>query len=91
MEKFVEEVEYEGRKPVSIEREAHDVVVIEGVRYAADIFRVLANPDANVLYTFERDGENVIATVIRNVGEATGFFFRKEYGRGDPAPTDGGS
>jgi len=72
--RFIEEIEHEAKKPVSIEREPNDVVVIEGVRYAAELFRVLANPDAGLLYAFQRDGDQVIATVIHNAKEAFTFF-----------------
>jgi len=76
---FIQEVEHEPKKPVSIEREPNDVVVIEGVRYAADLFRIFANPDVNLLYALQRDGDRVVVKVIRNGGEALGFFFQNAY------------
>ena len=71
---FIQEVEHEDRKPVSIEREPNDVVVIEGVRYAAELFRVFANPDLNLLYALRREDDQVVVKIIRNANEAEAFF-----------------
>ena len=80
--KFIKEIQHEEKKPVSIEREPNDVVVIEGVRYAADLFRILANPDAGLLYAYERKGDQIIATAIRNPQDALAFFFMKDIEHG---------
>lgn len=72
--KFIQEVEHVAVEPVSIEREHNDVIVIEGVRYAGDYFRMMAVPNADVLYAVRRDDDQVWLTVIRNVDEARKFF-----------------
>lgn len=77
-EQFIQEVEHESKRPVSIEREPNDVVVIEGVRYAAELFRVFANPDANLLYALQRHDDQVVVTLIRNPQDALSFFFQQD-------------
>ena len=73
-QQFIQEVEHEPKRPVSIEREPNDVVVIEGVRYAAELFRVFANPDLNLLYALRREDDQVVVKIIRNANEADAFF-----------------
>ena len=63
-------------KPVSIERDVNDVVIIEGVRYAGKYFRMLAFPDRDMLYAIQRDGDRIILTTIRDANEAENFFDR---------------
>lgn len=80
-------------KPVTIERDVNDVVVIEGVRYSASFFRTMSWPETDVLYAIRRDGDAVRLTTVRNPGEAQLFFVQRsigqEYGgQDDPAPTD---
>jgi len=70
-------------KPVSIERELGDVVVIEGVRYSGDLFREFTLPSQDALYAVRRDGDTVSLTVIRNAEEAKQFF--EEIGQGGAA------
>lgn len=61
--------------PVSIEREEHDVIVIEGVRYSADLFRAMALPRDDVLYAVRRNEAGVVwVTLIRDVAGAMEFF-----------------
>jgi hypothetical protein len=80
--------------PVSIEREERDVVVIEGVRYAGDVFRVNAWPNEKILYAIRRNEEGVVCvTEIRDVAGAMDFFDPQwlevnSQGQGDPAPTE---
>jgi hypothetical protein len=62
------------KKPVSIERELPDWVIIEGVRYDGDYFRTYAHPDTDVLYAVRNEDDVVRSTVIRNVEEAMKFF-----------------
>ncbi len=66
-------------KPVSIERELGDVIVIEGVRYAGDFFRTMSLPNPDYLYAIRRDGDQIILTTIHNAGEAEGYFFQQAY------------
>ncbi len=61
-------------KPIRIEREVGDVIVIEGVRYSGHYFRTVAYPKVNVLYAIRRDDDLVWITEIRNVDEAKKFF-----------------
>ena len=77
-------------KPVTLERDVNDVVIIEGVRYSGEYFRILAFPNPNMLYAIRRDGDQVWLTEIHNPGEAQDFFLDIAR-RGDPAPTDGGA
>lgn len=71
---FIKEVEHMP-DPVSIEREEHDVIVIEGVRYSGDLFRTLALPSNEVLYAIRRNEEGVVwVTQIRDVPGALEFF-----------------
>lgn len=73
-QQFIQEVEHVAVEPVRIERDANDVVIVEGVRYSGEYFRTLAVPNTDVLYAIRRDGEQVWLTVIRNVVEARTFF-----------------
>jgi len=62
-------------KPVTIERDVNDVIVIEGVRYHGDLFRAFSLPESDVLYSVRRDEDDVVRlTVIRNLDEAKEFF-----------------
>jgi hypothetical protein len=61
-------------KPVSIERQENDVIVIEGVRYAAEFFRTMSWPDTKLLYALRRDGDLVWLTEIHDADEAKKFF-----------------
>ena len=73
-QQFIKEVKHVAVEPVRIEREHNYVIVIEGVRYAAELFRVFANPDADLLYALERRDDQVVVTPIRNANEAEAFF-----------------
>jgi len=77
---FIEPVEHQAKKPVSIERDANDVIIVEGVRYSGDFFRTMAYPDPKYLYAIRRDGKQVIVTTIHNQQEAQGYFFKQAYG-----------
>ena len=61
-------------KPVNIEREAGDVIVIEGVRYSGGFFRTMALPDPDYLYALRREDDVVVATTIHTMQEAVTFF-----------------
>lgn len=78
-------------RPLSIEREytlqGREIIVIEGVRYDADYFRIFAHPDTDVLYAVRRDEDMVVLTVIPTV-EVAKEFFEETNGQGDPAPTE---
>jgi hypothetical protein len=64
--------------PLSIEREwnnGHEIIVVEGVKYHADFFRMNVMPSDDVLYAVhKRDDGIVIVTVIRDVESAKKFF-----------------
>jgi hypothetical protein len=82
---LIQQVSHEPRKPVEIERLHNDALLIEGVLYAGDFFRSMADPNPNYLYAIRREGDRVILTTIRNVADATGFFFTQEYGQKSPS------
>lgn len=80
---------YEAQKPVTIERDVNDVIVIEGVRYSGDVFRNNLWPKEAWLYAIrKREDDTVWITEIHNVEEAVKFF--EQAGREDPAPTNNG-
>jgi hypothetical protein len=64
MNKLIQSMPYQPRKHVSIEREPNDIVVIEGIRYQGDFFRMLADPDPNVVYRIRREDDAVFFEVI---------------------------
>lgn len=71
---FIQEVKHTAVEPVTVMRDVNDVLIIEGVRYGGDFFRMMAVPSDDVLYAIQRDGDQVIATMMRNVEEAKQFF-----------------
>lgn len=71
---FIEEIEHYPVKPVTIEREAFDMVIIEGVRYSGEYFRQFGHPDVNALYAVRKKGEIVFLETIHNLDEAKNFF-----------------
>ena len=91
MNSFIKQIPHVDQKPLSIEREytmqGHEVIVIEGVRYDADYFRIFAHPDTDVLYAVRRDEDMVVLTVIPTV-EVAKEFFEETNGQGYPAPTE---
>lgn len=90
MNSYIKQLPHQAIPPLSIEREwnnGHEMIMIEGVRYHADFFRMNAMPSDDVLYAVhKRDDGVVIVTVVRTVEEAKIFFI--EIGQGDPAPTE---
>lgn len=60
----IKALDYEARKPVSVEREHPDRLIIEGVRFSGDFFRSLALPSAEYLYVLRRDDDTVILTLF---------------------------
>ena len=87
---FIKQVAHQAEVPLSIERDwnnGHEIIIIEGVKYDAEYFRMFAHPEADVLYAVKRIAEDVVClTVVRTVEEAKIFF--DETGQGDPAPTE---
>lgn len=74
---LIRQVEHQRRKPVSVERVDGDILLIEGVRYACDLFREFSSPSDNVLYAIERGDDGVVKlTTVRNAAEAEHFFDR---------------
>lgn len=71
---------HEPKKPVTVAREHPDVLVIEGVKFAGDMFRTLAFPGPDYLYAFRRDGDTVILTTVHNVEEAEAYFTEVSHG-----------
>lgn len=90
MNSNIKTLPHQVKAPLSIERDSsmgHEIIIIEGVRYHADFFRMNAMPSDDVLYAVhKRDDGVVIVTVVRTVEEAKIFF--NEIGQGDPAPTE---
>ncbi len=88
-EKFIKELTHVPAEPLRIEREFEDgreIIVIEGVRYDADYFRVFSHPETDVLYSVVRGEDDVVKlTVIHNRVEAE-HFFDETFGA-DPAFT----
>lgn len=72
---FMQEVEHEPKKPVSIARDGKDGVIIEGIRFSGDYFRTLKYPKPDVLYAIHSEPDSTITfTVVRNENEAAQFF-----------------
>jgi hypothetical protein len=79
MNNNIKQVVHEKKTPVRIERDFGDVIIIEGVKYAGDMFREFAIPNSDVLYAVRRDEFGSVAlTTIRSLDEAKSFF--------DPTP-----
>lgn len=73
--------------------QGREIIVIEGVRYDADLLKAFGSPAPDALYAVRRDGENVWLTVIRSADEAKQFFdetLGQGASQGDtsPAPTE---
>lgn len=87
----VQAVTYMPNPPLRIERdytvEGREMIIIEGVRYDADLLRAFGNPAPDALYAVRREEDRVWLTVIRNGDEARQFF-DEVNGRGNPAPTE---
>ena len=74
MNGLIRQVEHERKMPVTVVRDVPDVLVIEGVRWAGDIFRTFAMPSDQYLYALKRDGDQVILVTVHDVEEAKKFF-----------------
>jgi hypothetical protein len=83
---FIKQLSHQPVKPVEIERLPGDVLYIEGVRYAGELFRTMAFPSDECLYAIRRDGDNVVLTTIRNIEEARKFF--QEIGQEEPVHSE---
>lgn len=89
MSQFIKQLPHVPGEPLRIEREftfSNEVIIIEGVRYDADYFRVFAHPETEYLYAVTRGEDDVVKlTVIHNRVEAAKFF--DETFGADPAFT----
>ena len=78
MNSNIKQLPHQVKAPLSIERDistGHEIIIIEGVKYDAEYFRMFATPEADVLYAVRRDEfGSVTLTTIRNVDEAKKFF-----------------
>ena len=74
MSNFVKQEEHERKKPVTVERDIPDYLIIEGVRFAGDVFRAFGAPNEQYLYALRRDGDTVVLTTIHNAAEARAYF-----------------
>lgn len=73
--KLIRELPHVPQRPVSVERQANDVLVIEGVPYAGELFRQMALPDDEVLLAVHRnESGTVVVKEIRNFEQAKRFF-----------------
>jgi hypothetical protein len=71
----IKTVAHEKKTPVRIERDYNDVIIIEGVKYAGDLFREFTMPNSDVLYAIQRDANgSVVLTTIKSADEAKTFF-----------------
>jgi len=74
MNGFIKQAVHQRKRPVTVERDVDDVLVIEGVRYAGDLFRTFAEPDDRYLFAMRREGNTVVLVTVRDVDEAKKFF-----------------
>ena len=78
MNSNIKQLPHQVNAPLSIERDistGHEIIIIEGVKYDAEYFRMFATPEADVLYAVKRLAEDVVClTVVRTVEEADEFF-----------------
>lgn len=75
MNGFIKQAEHQAKRPVTVERDVPDILVIEGVRYAGDLFRTFANPDDKMLYAMSQGEDGVVKIIsVSNVEEARIFF-----------------
>ena len=90
MNSNIKQLPHQAKAPLSIERDistGREIIIIEGVKYDAEYFRMFATPEADVLYAVKKLAEDVVClTVVRTVEEAKIFF--DEIGQGNPAPTE---
>ncbi len=78
MNTFIKKIPHVPAEPLRIEREfveGREIIVIEGVRYDADYFRVFAHPETDVLFSVVRGDDDVVKlSMISNRAEAAVFF-----------------
>lgn len=78
MNSNIKQLPHQVKAPLSIERDIStgcEIIIIEGVKYDAEYFRMFATPEADVLYAVKRLAEDVVClTVVRTVEEADEFF-----------------
>lgn len=78
MNSQIKNLKHVPNEPLRIEREfenGREIIVIEGVRFDADYFRVFSHPETDVLYSVVRGDDDVVKlTVISNRVEAAEFF-----------------
>lgn len=75
MNGFIKQAEHQAKRPVKVERDVPDILVIEDVRYAGELFRTFANPDDKLLYAMLKDEGGVVRIIsVSNVEEARIFF-----------------
>ena len=88
---FIKQVAHQAEVPLSIERDwnnGHEIIIVEGVKYHADFFRMNAMPRNDVLYAVRKKDDGIVhVTVIQNIGQAQDYFL-EVYRQGDPAPTE---
>lgn len=84
MNNLIKTLPHQVQAPLSIERDistGHEIIIIEGVKYDAEYFRMFAYPETDVLYAVKRLDEDVVClTVVRTVEEADEFFKEKKDG-----------
>ena len=90
MNSNIKQLPHQPIPPLSIERDwsrGYEVIIIEGVRYSSDFFRMNSMPRDDALYAVRKmDDGDVHVTTIIDVESAKKFF--DEIGQGDPAPTE---
>jgi len=69
MSTFIQEIQHLGVKPVSVEREAEDMLVINGIRFTGDFFREFAE---------EQELRGTKAPIIRTVRDVVLYFHSVE-------------
>ncbi len=83
MSNFIKELPHAPVEPLRIEREFEDgreIIVIEGVRYDAEYFRVFSHPETDVLYSVVRGEDDVVKLTVINTRVDAGNFFDEVNG-----------
>lgn len=76
-EKFIKPMAHQAEKPLQIERDwssGREVIIIEGVRYAAEFFQMIAKPEIDALYALKNNEIGNYWQIIRSMDEAKKFF-----------------
>lgn len=80
MNSNIKQLPHQAIPPLSIEREwnnGHEIIMVEGVRYHADFFRMNSMPSDDVLYAVRKRDDGVVFVTVIPDGESAKKFFEE--------------